>query len=164
MEGRTGDTPTASGDRGGRQRDIIGQLVFCMLFCIFEYMPINKEQFIKKIEALENLQEHIDNCQKIIDSEIEKQNQYKVMYDGVVRTNSLPAITISEIAKSENVDAHLRASASYEFGNKRIRFNIYIGKQSEYPLGKNDPKAIQTVREKAFEYLRKKHPTLFIDM
>ena len=127
-------------------------------------MPINKEHFIKKIEALEILQQHIDRCQNTIDTEINKQNQYKITYDEIVRKHSLPAITISEIAQSKTVDAHLRASASYEFGNKRVRFNIYIGKHSEYPLGKNDPKALQIVREKAFEYLRKKHPTLFIDM
>lgn len=135
-----------------------------MLLCIFEYMGISKEAFIKKFEGLDELQKHIDDCQQTIDSAIYRQNQFKMTYDGIVRQSLLPSITISEIAKSDNLDAHLRASASYEFGNKRVRFNIYIGKLSDFPLGKEDPKAIRLVREKAFEYLRKKHPANFGDM
>ena len=127
-------------------------------------MAISKETFIKKFEGLDELQKHIDDCQQKIDSAISSQNHYKMMYDGIVRQSLLPSITISEIAKSDNLDAHLRASASYEFGNKRVRFNIYIGKLSDFPLGKTDPKAIRLVREKAFEYLRKKHPSNFNNM
>ena len=127
-------------------------------------MAISKETFIKKFEGLDELQKHIDDCQQTIDSAISTQNHYKMMYDGIVRQSLLPSITISEIAKSDNLDAHLRASASYEFGNKRVRFNIYIGKLTEFPLGKTDPKAIRLVREKAFEYLRKKHPSNFNNM
>lgn len=127
-------------------------------------MAISKETFIKKFEGLDELQKHIDDCQQTIDSAISTQNHYKMMYDGIVRQSLLPSITISEIAKSDNLDAHLRASASYEFGNKRVRFNIYVGKISDFPLGKTDPKAIRLVREKAFEYLRKKHPSNYSDM
>ena len=131
---------------------------------MFEYMAISKESFIEKFEGLDELQGHIDDCQQTIDSAISRQNHYKMIYDGIVRQSLLPSITISEIAKSDNSDAHLRASASYEIGNKRVRFNIYIGKLSDFPLGKTDPKAIRLVREKAFEYLRKKHPSNFINM
>lgn len=127
-------------------------------------MAISKVGFMKEFERLDELQIHIDTCQQTIDSAVNRQNNFKMVYERIVRQNLIPSITISEIAKSDNLDAHLRASASYELGNKRVRFNIYIGKLSEFPLGKTDPKAIRLVREKAFEYLRKKHPSNFKDM
>jgi hypothetical protein len=131
---------------------------------------ITLEEFLKQFNMRKKHDEAIKELESMMTQHKMAQEQFAIKIRKIEVEYYLPNIAITEIypkaetKKTENKSVkypHLRAVAAYEVAGKKKRFNIFLGPLDQFPDGKDDEKALELAKHKAFNYLKKHHPNLF---
>jgi hypothetical protein len=131
---------------------------------------ISFERFSSDYDHLDFIHREMDKCEEALGFFYGNEIEITREMSNITTEHLLPNLNISEVIpdKSKLSDTnhsisypHYRCTASFKIGNKKNNAFLYLGKSENFPKGKNDPKLLETAKNKSFEYLLKRYPTHF---
>jgi hypothetical protein len=133
-------------------------------------LKISFDRFSSDYDNLDLIHREIDKCEEALSLFYGHEIEITREMNSVINEYLLPSLSISEVIpdKSKLSDTnhsisypHYRCTASFKIGNNKNNAFLYLGKSENFPLGKNDPKLLETAKNKSFEYLLKRYPSQF---
>jgi hypothetical protein len=136
-----------------------------MSFFLLPLHLITKSNFEEALAQYDAIEQELKLLSEQMKPLLEKQSQFMMAQSKMEIDFLIPKISITEvntIDKNGVFSQHLRGHATYFYKQSKNRFNIFIGSSADFENGKNDVKALEVAKVKAFNYLKKTHPDIFI--
>jgi hypothetical protein len=136
-----------------------------MSFFLLPLHLITKSNFEEALAQYDAIEQELKLLSEQMKPLLEKQSQFMMAQSKMEIDFLIPKISITEvntIDKNGVLSQHLRGHATYFYKQSKNRFNIFIGSSADFENGKNDVKALEVAKVKAFNYLKKTHPDIFI--
>jgi predicted nuclease with TOPRIM domain len=137
-----------------------------MSFYLLPYHLITKSNFEEALAQYDAIEQELKLLSEQMKPLLEKQSQFMMAQSKMEIDFLIPKISITEVNSVERktgvVSKHLRAHATYFYNQDKNRFNIFIGPSEAFRNGKNDVNVLEIVKVKAYNYLKKAHPDIFI--
>ena len=136
-----------------------------MSFFLLPYHLITKSNFEEALAQYDAIEQELELLSEQMKPLLEKQSQLMKAQSKMEIDFLIPKISITEVNSLDKKGVHfkhLRGHATYVYKQAKNRFNIFIGSSADFENGKNDAKALEVAKVKAYNYLKKTHPDLFI--